>query len=370
MSVNLHTEVCRLLSIQYPVFQAGLAGGPGTAALTAAVSAAGGFGTLGAAYLAPEQLRAAIREIRAATDRPFGVNLFVPQANAAKGRTELPAEEERRILSLIDRVRADLGLEPADRLPDEPRTIDFGEQMAVLLEERVPAVGTTFGVLPAEYRKEAADRGMKVITMVTTVDEAEEAQRQGADLLVAQGAEAGGHRGTFDVGRYPGGANVGTFALVPQVVDRVRIPVIAAGGVMDGRGLAAALLLGAQGVQLGTRFLTSLEAGTAPAYREALKTSKETDTEVTTAFSGRPARGVDNAFMRMWRESGLAALPFPLQNALTREIRTAAAAQGRAEYLSLWSGQGLRQLGNGEPAGEIVRRIAAEAENALRGTNS
>jgi nitronate monooxygenase len=226
-------------------------------------------------------------------------------------------------------------------------------------------ISTAFGVLPAPQMKEARSAGAKVVAMATSVEEAVWAEAQGADVIVAQGGEAGGHRGTFDVRKHPLGCSVGTFALVPQVADRVRVPVVAAGGVMDGRGLVAALVLGAKGVQMGTRFLTSAESGAHPAYKQALLQSDETSTEITTAFSGRPARGVKNRFMQQWSESGTEPFPFPLQNALTREIRNAAAAQHNAQYMSLWAGQGQRMLTPGEPAAVIFRRIIREAQEIL-----
>lgn len=362
MSIQLYTNVCRELGIEYPLFSAGLAGGPGTAELTAAISAAGGFGTLGAAYLEPIHLREDIRLIRKKTDRPFCVNLFVP--SFAPENIELNDDDIRKALSIINLVRAQFGLEELQRLP-EAKPDAFHEQLQILFDEEVAAIGTTFGVLPDKYRKEVKARKIKVITMVTSVEEAVQAEAEGSDVLVVQGAEAGGHRGTFDIQKHPQGANVGTFALVPQVADKVSVPIIAAGGIMDGRGLVAALALGAQGVQLGTRFLTSREAGTHPIYQQALLNSVETDTAITKAFSGRPARGVKNTFMDMWCESNVGALPFPIQNTLTREIRAAAAASGNSQYLSLWAGQGLRMLTTGESAADILHKIVSQAQVIL-----
>jgi Dioxygenases related to 2-nitropropane dioxygenase len=258
MTISLRTEVCRLFDIEYPIFLAGMAGGPGTAALTAAVSNAGGLGTLGAAYMEPNGIRDAIRTIRETTKKPFGVNLFSLSVSDDNRRTAEVQQE-------LNRIRSSLGLTPiAD---NEVRSPDyFEEQFSVLLEERVPVISTAFGVLPEPFMKQAKQANIKVVTMVTTVEEAIAAEQAGCDAIVAQGSEAGGHRGTFDLANRPLGANVGTMALVPQVADRVGIPVIAAGGLMDGRGLVASLALGAQGIQLGTRFLTALESGAHPAY--------------------------------------------------------------------------------------------------------
>ncbi|WP_442956030.1 NAD(P)H-dependent flavin oxidoreductase [Paenibacillus sp. MMO-177] len=237
----------------------------------------------------------------------------------------------------------------------------FEKQFAVLLEEKVPVISTAFGVLPEPQMQAAISSGIKIIAMVTTVREALHAEETGCDAIVAQGSEAGGHRGTFDVDVHPMGANIGTMALVPQIADRVSIPVIAAGGIMDGRGLVAALVLGAQGVQLGTRFLTSLEAGTNETYRTALLDSNEESTVITNAFSGRPARGIKNGFIKQWEASGTTPLPFPTQNTATRDIRNAASKQQKADYLSLWAGQGTRMLTVGQSAGQIVEEIINQA---------
>jgi nitronate monooxygenase len=180
-----------------------------------------------------------------------------------------------------------------------------------------------------------------------------------------QGSEAGGHRGTF-AGEFEA-AMVGTISLVPQAVDAVSVPVIASGGIMDGRGIAAALALGASAVQMGTAFLTCDEAGIPEAYKEAILGAREHETRLTRAFSGRPARGIVNRFMtEIERDAaGDAILPFPLQNSLTRPLRSAAARQGRAEFLSLWAGQGVR-LARRQPAGDLVQRLARGAEAAIR----
>lgn len=254
MQMTLHTALCEQFGIRYPLFLAGMAGGPSTPELTAAVSEAGGLGTLGAAYMAPEDIRIAIRSIRELTAAPFGVNLFVNQ----------PADHNKRTREVQDKLNAfreQLGI--PDSEGNEIHSPDwFERQFEVLMEEKVPVISTAFGVLPEPQMQKAKSSGIKIVAMVTTVREALLAEEKGCDAVVAQGSEAGGHRGTFGVDVHPMGANIGTMALVPQIADRVSIPVIAAGGIMDGRGLAAALVLGAQGVQLGTRFLTSLEAGT------------------------------------------------------------------------------------------------------------
>jgi nitronate monooxygenase len=206
------------------------------------------------------------------------------------------------------------------------------------------------------------NRGICLIGTATTVAEAVGLRRSGVDAVVAQGSEAGGHRGSYTASFEAG--MIGTMALVPQMADAVDVPVIASGGIMDGRGIAAALALGAAAVQLGTAFLTCPEAGTPAPYRRALLDSAEDSTRITPAFSGRPARGIDNRFLREMADAEI--LPFPWQNALTRPLRTRAAELGRADLLSLWAGQGLR-LVRELPAAELVRALVAETEAALAG---
>ncbi|WP_219833973.1 nitronate monooxygenase family protein [Paenibacillus sp. R14(2021)] len=357
MKLTLETALCEQFRIRYPIFLAGMAGGPSTPELTAAVSEAGGLGTLGAAYMEPEAIRAAILRIRELTASPFGVNLFVVRADDDyTGIRDVQRE--------LDKVRDRLGIpRAAESNVTSPNL--FHQQIAVLLEEKVPVISTAFGVLPEPYMSEAKSAGLLVVTMVTTVKEAQLAEQAGSDAVVAQGSEAGGHRGTFDIDEQPMGANIGTMALVPQIVDKLSIPVLAAGGIMDGRGLAASLALGAQGVQLGTRFLTAAESGTNPAYRKALLASDEQSTVLTKAFSGRPARGIENAFIREWNASGIAPLAFPTQNTATRDIRNAAAKQQLDGYLSLWAGQGTRMLTDGQPAGEIVAEVLEQAASII-----
>ncbi|MGG3282172.1 NAD(P)H-dependent flavin oxidoreductase [Paenibacillus solani] len=353
MDIQLQTDVCHLFGIRYPLILAGMAGGPTTVELVAAVSDAGGLGTLGAAYMEPEAIRHSIREIRKRTDKPFAVNLFASRSTDCCDRIE---EVQRQ----LNGMRNDLGISHSDA--QEVTTPDwFEEQFAVLLEEQVPVISTAFGILPEPLMQQAKAFKLRVVGMVTTVREAILAEQAGCDAIVAQGSEAGGHRGTFDITEHPLGAQIGLFALVPQIVDRVNIPVIAAGGVMDGRGIVASLVLGAQGVQMGTRFLTAVESGAHEAYKQALLQSTEESTVITKAFSGRPARGISNSFIGRWNESGVEPLPFPTQNTVTRDIRNAAARQGNPEYMSLWAGQGTRGLTSGQHAAEIVEETIREA---------
>lgn len=332
-----------------------MAGGPASAELAAAVSKAGGLGTLGAAYLEPEALRKAITEVKAATQKPFAVNIFMSKNKDDFARLV----EVQRALAPF---REELGIGE----PDISSSADWSrQQVEICLELKVPAISMAFGLFEDELVKTVKSAGIKIIAMATTVEEAMQAERSGADAVVAQGSEAGGHRGTFSLENHPDGAQIGTLSLVPQIVDAVTIPVIAAGGIADGRGLAAALALGAEAVQIGTRFLLAEEAGTHPAYQQKIVESTEDQTTVTTSFSGRPARAIKNRFIEEFENTGTKPLPFPSHNTATRDIRTAAANQGNSEFMSLWAGQSLRLINKKMPAAEMMQEIVGSAKSLL-----
>lgn len=351
------TALTRRLGMVHPIVQAPMAGGATTIELVSAVCEAGALGFLGAAYLAPAQITETSRELRSRTSRPFGINLFAPLP------APVPPGETRLALDRLGPIHAALGL-PPPTLP-VPASTSLDEQLAAVLDSGASAFSFTFGLLPDEATPALKDRGMFVIGTATTVDEAIALESAGVDAVVVQGSEAGGHRGTF--GGDFAAAMVGTMALVPQVVDATRVPVIASGGIMDGRGIAAALALGADAVQLGTAFLTCDEAGVPDVHKRAILDAHEDATRVTRAFSGRPARGIVNRLMDEIEGAGTpeAILPFPHQNALTRPARMAAAQQGRSEYLSLWGGQGVR-LARRQGAAELVHALADETELAIR----
>lgn len=353
--IDLETTICDQLGIKYPIIQAGMAGVT-TVDLVASVSSAGALGTLGAAYLTPNIIRSSIRKIKQKTGQPFAVNLFC---------TDMKDQFERikDVQSVLNRFREELHIPEGMEQVKAPHL--FEEQFQILLDEKVPIISTAFGVLSADHMALAKQNGAKVITMITTVKEAMIAERAGTDLIVAQGSDAGGHRGTFDIHDHPDGANIGTFSLIPQVVEHVNVPVIATGGIMNGRGLVAALALGAQGVQLGTAFLPSKQSGAHPLYKQQLLKSTEESTIITKSFSGRPARGIRNRFIQEF-EATIAPLPFPTQNTLTSDIRKAAAEQERPEFMSLWAGQGTRLLRSQQNAEDIVHSIINEAKSLLQ----
>ena len=344
------TRAAELLGIRYPIVQAPLAGYT-TPELVAAVSEAGGLGSVGAARTDPDVLRATIRRIRELTNRPFNVNVFAwPPFDADAD----PANALAGLASLYK----DLGVAAPTpvRAPFDPATL-LERQLAVVAEERVPVFSFTLGIPPLDEVREA---GAVIAGTATSPAEAKALERAGVDLVVAQGSEAGGHRGTFLHGFDEG--LIGSMALVPAVVDAVAVPVLAAGAVMDGRGAAAALALGAEGVQVGTAFLSTSESALTDVERRVLAGAEST--VVTDRFTGRPARGVRNALAD--RLEDVEPLPFPLQAVATGPVTRAALEQGREDLVVVLAGQGVprgRTLG----AAELVATLVRETEAVLGG---
>lgn len=351
----LRTALCDLLGIVHPVVQAPMAGVV-TPALAAAVSNAGGLGQLGAARMSPAQLAEAIRTVRSLTDRPFGVNFIL--APPEPGGRELG-----QMQPCLDEIRGVLHV-PAGRRERALPPSFLAEQLRVAIDAAVPVVSFGLGD-PRALLPTIRQSGAKVLAMVTTVEEARQVVDSGVDVVVAQGAEAGGHRSTFRLDPAKPLPLVGTLALVPQVVDAVNVPVVAAGGIMDGRGLAAALALGAAGAQLGTRFIVCRESGAFAGYQERLLQTTEVETEVTALFTGRPARSVTNEFVRRCRHAGVEPLPWPMQALAAEDIYRAAESKNEPEYYPLLAGQGLRMLKRGQGAADIVREVAGQARNVL-----
>lgn len=341
------------LGIEHPIIQAPMAGGPSTPELVAAVSNAGGLGSLGAAYITPEQISDAAGQIRKLTNRPFNVNLF------AGGYVEKIDADAGPMLALLSEIHTALELtEPVlPKLPPDP----FEAQFEAAMEIRPTVFSFTFGIPNSEAMSRLKAAGVFSIGTATTVEEAQLLERAGVDAVALQGAEAGAHRGTF-AGPFEN-SMVPTMQFVRDAVKIVRVPVIASGGIMDGREIAAALALGAEAVQLGTAFLACPESGAAEAYKQAVLGAKTDRTTITRAFSGRSARGIANEFMQKLAGREDMILPYPLQNALTRTMRAAAAKRGDTRYLSLWAGQGVARA-RSMPAGELVRRLVQEIGEA------
>ncbi len=344
-----------LPSFELPIVLAPL-GGAATVELVVAVSEAGGLGILPAAYLTPEQIGAQIAAVRAATRKPFGVNLFVEQPPYAADADVIARSHAR-----LGAFRRELGIEH----PSTPAVpVDqYQRQIEAVIAARPDVFTFTFGIPEAETLRRFHVAEIFTMGTATTVGEALAVKEAGVGGVIAQGAEAGAHRGTFLA---PVGESlIGTLALVPQVVDATGLPVFAAGGIGDGRGVAAVLALGATAAALGTAFLLADESGIGQPYRDVLKSERARQTVLTRTFSGRAARGVPNRVTSALRDPDDIA-PYPFQNAMTRDIRNAAAAAGNPEYLSLWAGQAAA-LAREAPARAIVRDLIAEARRALHG---
>jgi nitronate monooxygenase len=349
--MSRRTALTELLGIEHPVIQAPMAGAA-TPQLAAAVSAAGALGSLGSAALSPDELVMQARAVRDATDRPFNVNFFCHRS------PELDAAEGARARVRFGPLYRELGLgEPPE--PSVPPIAFDQARLEALLEIRPAVASFHFGLPDPAALQAIREAGCRVLSSATTVAEAESLAARGVDGVIAQGAEAGGHRASFLVGGDDG--PVGTLALVPQVVDAIDKLVIAAGGIGDGRGLAASLALGAAGAQIGTAFLACPETAIHPLYRGALRSARAEATTITRAFSGRPARALRN---RAVEEAGRDPLPFPAQLSLSGALGAAAAERGSDEFLAMWAGQAA-PLAQELPAAELVARIASDAHHIL-----
>jgi nitronate monooxygenase len=342
-----------LLNIQYPIIQAPMAGTDGPEFVAAACNA-GILGSLGGQYRTPDELKKAIAEIRRHTDKPFAINLFALNQDAVPSDDQI-AEARDRLQKYYDHF----GIS-SPSIETVKTTIDPEAQLETILAARVPVFSFTLGIPKTRWIQAFKSVSTVLIGTATNVKEARALEVAGVDAITTQGSEAGGHRGTF-IGPVENSL-IGGLALIPQVVDAVKIPIIAAGGIMDGRGIAAALALGAQGVQLGTAFLTVTESPAHAAYKKAVREHDADHTTITKVFSGGAARGIENMYIAENSDEPL--LPFPYQNALTRSFRKLANLSGQIEYTNLWSGQGGR-LAKDVTLNELVIQLMSETEDVL-----
>ncbi len=335
-----------------------MAGGVTTSELVAAVSNAGGLGMIGAGYMTPQQTREQIRELKQLTVKSFGINLFVPND------FHHCEKEVKTAQALLKPFYKELGLEEkVFSLPTKEKTVaTFKEQLQLIIEEQVPICSFTFGLPTVEQIKELKKNKITLIGTATTIEEAERNEAAGMDMVVMQGTEAGGHRGTFSHEAKDG--YIGLMSLIPQAVDSVNIPVIAAGGIMDGRGVSAALCLGAYAVQMGTAFLTCVESGANQVHKEAILQASADDVVLTRAFSGKWARGIDNRFIAEMKGNEEQLPGFPIQNTLTKALRGAASSQGIPDFMSLWSGQS-PMLAKMQTVHELIETICNETKIKL-----
>jgi nitronate monooxygenase len=338
-----------LLGTALPIIQAPMAGVQGSA-LAIAVSNAGGLGSLPCAMLAPDAMRNELAAIKAQTSNPFSVNFFchVPPAPSA----EREAAWRTALMPYYDEYGID-----ASAIPAGPGRAPFSSEAADVLEEFKPTVVSFhFGLPPANLLQRVRAWGAKILGSATTVEEARWLEARGVDAIIAQGIEAGGHRGIFLSEDLT--TQVGTFALLPQIVQQVKLPVIAAGGIADAKGVAAAIALGAAGVQVGTAYLLCSEASTSAVHRSALKSEAARHTALTNVFTGRPARSIVNRIIRELGPISNAAPAFPLATAAIAPLRAKAESKGSGDFSPLWSGQnasGCREI----PAAELTRTLVA-----------
>lgn len=350
------TSLTKKLQITYPIIQAPMAGGITTPELVAAVSNAGGLGSLASGYMTPENLRETIQKTKQLTERPFAVNVFVPEDDEVHVSRDEIEEASKQLHPFYE----ELGMNH----PELPSNVEepFEALIEIIIEEKIPVVSFTFGIPSEKIITKLKETGAFVIGTATTVNEAIHLEKAGMDAIVAQGSEAGGHRATFSTSFEQ--ALVGSMALIPQVVDHITVPVIAAGGIMDARGLLAAKVLGASAVQLGTAFLTCEESGTNPIYQETILESFEDSTVVTNVFSGKPARGIHNYFIEKMNDDDDIILPYPYQNALTQPLRKEAGKQQNIQFMSLWAGQGAR-LSQKTSAENFIKKLVHGYESLL-----
>jgi nitronate monooxygenase len=345
------------LGIDYPIIQGPL-GGLSSQRLTAAVSNFGGLGSFGAHSQAPDQINEVIAQIRSLTAKPFAMNLWVSMEDEG-ARTSDESAFHRSLAPLAVHLEA-LGAPRPNYQPYSPAR--FEDQARVMLDAKVPVFSFIFGIPPSDILDECRAKGIVTIGTATSPDEAAALEEAGVDAIIASGFEAGGHRGSFL--RPAEDSLTGTLSLVPQIRDIVEVPVVAAGGIGDARGVIAALALGAEGVQIGTAFLACEESGASRLHREALRGPDAGHTGLTRGFTGRLARGIRNRLMEELNRSGIELLPYPLQRGLVRNLSTAAEAAGRPDLLPLWAGQSA-SLSTGTDAvaflDSLVEEVAAIA---------
>jgi nitronate monooxygenase len=364
----LHTRICELFEIEVPIVLAGM-GEASTPRLAAAVSNAGGLGVLGAAACSPKRLRRWIAEVRSLTDRPFGVDTLLPASvrrgsGGPGGGGPSPQDRLPEYRAIARDFLEREGLADVPRLPVDPDEVDapplftkafFEAQMEVVIDERVPVYAAGLGD-PGPWLERLHRNGTKVLSVVGAVRHARKVRDSGVDVIVAQGHDGGGHN-----------AAIGTLALIPQVRDAVGdLPVLGAGGITDGRGVAAALMLGAEGAWVGTAFLATEEAGIPDYQKKALVDGYDQSTVVSRSISGKPARLLRTKWTDLWSEIEQEPLPMPFQSAVSGPVMVAAEAAQRADIYAGFCGQGLGMIHGVREAREVLRDIVTQAEACLR----
>jgi nitronate monooxygenase len=355
--MKLVTALSARLGLAAPIVQAPMAGGPSSPELVAACSAAGALGSFGFAYTQPEEMKKQCAWVRGKTDGPFGINLFTSPQPAP-----IDPAAQRAALAAVAGYYQELGLPPPEPV-NAPYVPDLGAQLDAVAEIRPRVFTVHLNDLEKERIKAFQSLGILVGGSATCVAEAKRLEQLGFDFVVAQGGEAGGHRGSYL--RDPYQSLAGTLALVRLVARAVKLPVVAAGGIMDGEGVAAALALGAELAQLGTAFIPCPESGAPQIHKDLLLASTEDSTRLTEKFSGKPARGLANRFIEEMAAKNAPQLAFPAQNAVTGRLRQASAKAGRGDFVALWAGQAA-PLSRALPAAELIARLESEAIASIR----
>ncbi len=354
------TAVTKLLNIKFPIVQGPFGGGPSSIKLAATVSNCGGLGSFGAYSLTPEQIKQLVADLRSQTTHPFAINLWVPFTAPHEAR--VTESEYHAAVALLQPYYDEVGA-TAPTYDSLFRSQDFDKQVDALLEAAPPAFSFVFGIPKPEVLRACRERNIVTLGAATNVDEAIALEAAGVDLIVATGSEAGGHRVSFlhDPDESPANS-----ALIPQIFDRVKTPIIAAGGIADGRGIVAALAFGASAVQVGTAFLACEESNATPTHKLAIRSEQSRHTTLTRAFSGRYARGIKNRFLLEMQNRQSVLPAFPYQNFLTQPLRQAAAKANRADLQSLWVGQNAPMVKHTRAA-ELIQFLIEDTNRVLDG---
>lgn len=351
-----HNKVTSLLNITYPVVQAPMLGIT-TPEMVAAISNAGGLGSLPVGGLNADQTLSLIRAVKSLTNKPFAVNLFVHP---------IPSNIDQQAFTdmqqFLTEFAADNEIAYVPPVYDMLKFNNYHQQTDLLLSEKIPVVSFTFGIPDDEFIAALKNRGVRLIGTATCVEEALLLDNKFVDVITAQGSEAGGHRGTFITEGIP--PMIGTMSLVPQIVDAIRRPVLAAGGICDGSTMMAAMMLGAQGVQVGSAFLVCNESSAPNAHKHRIQNAPARDAILTKSFSGRWARGIENKLMRAISSSGLPTLPYPYQQSLTASIRSFAQQKDITDFATMWAGQSASKAVR-KPAAAIFQTLIDQAQTSF-----
>lgn len=352
-------RLTQLLGIQYPIIQAPMLGVT-SPEMVAAIANLGGLGSLPVGGLSPEKTLELIKKTKSLTDRPFAVNLFAHDIPVI----DISAAE--KMAAYLQRLSAEQHFDCVIPSVESLKFFSYTEQIQILLDEQIPIVSFTFGVLADEIIAQFKARGVVLIGTATCVKEAVFLEQKGIDAITAQGIEAGGHRGTFLTSANQLIPQVGSMSLIPQIVDHVAVPVLASGGIGDGRTIKAAFMLGAEAVQIGSAFIASMESLAISSYKDSLQNAQDTDSVLTRTFSGRWARGLSNPFIENMDaeivRTGLSIPQYPIQNSLTTTLRSAAQKQNNAQMTNLWAGQSAASHAQMRSSAEIFNHLIQQVE--------